>query len=95
MRPQRFPLHCDLDQAQITLPSWLLPLAPNLPWPFLSYGSYGRKRRERINSKINIAWMLRTDYRDIEKLSEKGKSVNTENPTCLGSVDPTVFNFCP
>lgn len=33
--------------------------------------------------------------RDIEKLSEKGKSVNTENPTCLGSVDPTVFNFLP
>lgn len=33
--------------------------------------------------------------RDIEKLSEKGKSVNTENPMRLGSVDPTVFNFLP
>lgn len=33
--------------------------------------------------------------RDIEKLSEKGKSVNTENPTRLGSVDPTVLSFLP
>lgn len=31
--------------------------------------------------------------RDVEKLSEKGNSINTENPKSLGSVDPTVFNF--
>ena len=39
-RPQRFPLHCDLDQELVKLPSRLLStLATNLPWPFISYES--------------------------------------------------------